>query len=91
MPRGRPKGSPNKVKMDIKAAAALHGKQALERLVHLMNRASQESVQVAAAKEILDRAYGKPTQTIAGDEDAPIKTVLELMWVATNASNAGKS
>ena len=79
--RGRPKGSTNKIKHDIKASAALHGQEALSRLVHLMKHSKADQVQVAAAKEILDRAYGKAPQAIVGDADAPpIKTTLEVLW-----------
>lgn len=72
---------------DIKSLAAMHGKDALARLVQLMNGAESEQVKVAAAREILDRAYGKPAQSIVGDEDAPIKAILEVVWAGTSASN----
>ena len=69
---GRQKGTPNKVTADIRAAAALHGEAALQTLVHLMNNAESEQAQLAACKEILDRAYGKATQPLSGDKDVPL-------------------
>ena len=46
-----------------------------------MKHSKADQVQVAAAKEILDRAYGKAPQAIVGDADAPpIKTTLEVLW-----------
>lgn len=64
---GRQKGVKNATTMDIKAVAALHGKAAIDKLVSLMNGADSEQVQVAAAREILDRAYGKAVQAIEGN------------------------
>lgn len=88
---GRSKGTPNTKKLDIKAVAALHGKQAIERLAHLMTKAKSEQAQVAACKELLDRAYGKPAQAIVGDDEAPVKTVMEIVWAGMSGSSAGKS
>ncbi len=48
---------------EIKAAAQKHGQAAIDRLVALMN-SDDERVSVAACREILDRAYGKPTQGV---------------------------
>lgn len=62
--KGRPKGALNKATQDIKAAARIHGPKALEVLSRLMLEAESETAQIAAAKEILDRAYGKATQNV---------------------------
>ena len=66
--KGRPKGALNKATQDIKAAARIHGPKALEVLSSLMLGAESETARIAAAKEILDRAYGKATQPIANEE-----------------------
>jgi hypothetical protein len=91
---GRDKGTPNSKKKipDIKSAASMFGKEALERVVKLMKTARNEQVKLAAAKEIMDRAYGKPAQAIVGDDDGPpVKTVMEIVWGVTSGSSAGKS
>jgi hypothetical protein len=72
MPAGRPKGLPksggrqkgtvNKNTADIKALAQQYGAQAIETLVTLMQQADSAQAQIAAAKELLDRGYGKPVQ-----------------------------
>lgn len=86
---GRQKGTPNKATAEIKEIARKHGADAIERLAYLMTRAESEQAQVAACKELLDRAYGKPAQAIIGDDDeAPVKTVMEIVW---GGSSAGKS
>jgi hypothetical protein len=83
---GRQKGVKNATTTDIKAVASLHGKEAIDKLVNLMKGADSEQVQVAAAREILDRAYGKAPQAIVGSEDGPpIKTILEVLWAGTSA------
>jgi len=69
---GRPKGAKNKVLIDIKNACQMHGEAMIAELVRLAGAAESESARVAAAKEVLDRGYGKASQTIAGDPDAPL-------------------
>jgi hypothetical protein len=64
---GRVKGTPNKATHDVKEAARIHGPRALEVLSSLMETAESEQARIAAAKEILDRAYGKATQPIANE------------------------
>ena len=66
--KGRPKGALNKATKDVKEAARKHGPKALEVLSRLMLEAKSETAQIAAAKEILDRAYGRSTQPIANEE-----------------------
>ncbi len=68
---GRKAGVPNKATAEIKAVAQLHGKEAIEKLVSLMNGDDPE-IAFKAANAILDRGYGKPAQTIAGDPENPL-------------------
>lgn len=67
---GRKAGTPNKSTAEIKAAARLHGDAALKRLAHLLINAESEMAQITAAKELLDRGYGRTTQLIGGDDEA---------------------
>lgn len=81
---GRPKGRPNKVGADVRAMAQQYGAEAVKRLYELMTTAESEQAQISAAKELLDRGYGKSTQPIAGDPDMPpvgvcMPTVIELV------------
>lgn len=64
MPRGRPKGSVNKSTKDIKALAQKHTPAALKTLVGILKRSDSDASRVAAAKELLDRAYGRATQAL---------------------------
>jgi hypothetical protein len=45
--------------LDIRAAAQVYAKEALSTIVSLCTLSESESVRLAAAKELLDRGYGK--------------------------------
>lgn len=68
---GRVAGTHNKATRDIKEAARAHGPAALKTLSSLMMNAASEQARIAAAKEILDRAYGKATQPLGEDPTMP--------------------
>ena len=61
---GRPNGSRNKVTFEVRELALQHGPGALAELVKLSKKAKSESVRLAAIREILDRAYGRPPQAM---------------------------
>jgi hypothetical protein len=64
--KGRPKGVKNKVSQDVRALAGEYGPKALKTLAEIMEcKKSPAAARVSAAKEILDRAYGKAPQPIA--------------------------
>lgn len=66
---GRPKGSLNKATADVRALAQEYGPQALNTLAEIMRDNGQPAAaRVSAAKEVLDRAYGKSPQPITADE-----------------------
>ncbi|HHH7389271.1 TPA: hypothetical protein ACP2SZ_005362, partial [Escherichia coli] len=62
---GRPKGRRNKVTADIKEIAQSFGEEAITQLVEIMRDGdAPHAARVAATKEILDRGYGKPQQSV---------------------------
>ena len=77
---GRQKGTPNKATAEVKLAitelAKTHAPAALRTLAKLAESAESEQARVAACREILDRAYGRPAQavTLAGGDGPPIRT-----------------
>lgn len=73
---GRKPGSLNKSTKDVKALAQEHGPAAIRRLALLMTKGDSSSSQVAAAKELLDRAYGKSTQAV--EMDLSVEGALEV-------------
>ncbi len=66
-PGGRP--DPN---TPVRRLAREKSIEAMEKLVEWMH-SDNAKASVAACNAILDRAYGKPTQPISGDEDNPIQ------------------
>lgn len=72
--KGRPKGSPNKATADIREAAQQYSAQALAVLVRVATQGESEAAQVAAANAILDRAHGKPKQSM--DVDANLTATI---------------
>lgn len=56
---GRKKGTPNKITADIKALAQEHGATAITILATILTTAESDQAKIAAAKELLDRGYGK--------------------------------
>jgi hypothetical protein len=48
----------------VRELAAEQGPASIEKLVFLRDHGTNEQVQLAASKELLDRAYGRPRQEI---------------------------
>lgn len=79
---GRTKGTPNKATADVKAMARAYGPSVIEGLARLFKEADSDAAKISAGKEILDRAYGKATQPLAGDDDLPaIRAALSVAFV----------
>lgn len=69
---GRQKGTPNHATVEIKELARTHCADAIAKIVSLMHSAENEQVQMAAAKELIDRGYGKAVQSIEADVKADV-------------------
>lgn len=74
---GRAKGTPNKATASIRDIARQYTAEAVEALVGVL-RDESPAARVAAAKEILDRGYGKATTIIGGDAENPLTTILRI-------------
>lgn len=68
---GRKAGVPNKVTAAIRAIARKEGPKIIAELARLATKGKNEMARIAAAKELLDRGYGKSTQPISGDPESP--------------------
>lgn len=84
---GRKKGVPNKATADIKALAGQYSKAAVEELARLATNAQSEQARVSAIKELLDRAHGKATQPLSGDESGPPIKLEVIRRVIVRASD----
>ena len=82
---GRPAGAPNKATRSLKELAREHTDAAIASLIKVVagGEGIPPAAQVAAAKEILDRGYGKASMVLTGDEDGgPIKAITEIRLVS---------
>lgn len=70
---GRKPGTPNRATRDVREAAAKHSAKAIATLVRLL-KDPDTRVQATAAREILDRAHGRPRQDMGIDiaDDAAV-------------------
>ncbi len=82
---GRVKGVPNKATASIKEIAREYTDEAIKALVGVL-RSESGPARVAAARELLDRAYGKPSQPVEGEIDvnAFIRTIERRVVKADN-------
>lgn len=72
---GRKKGTPNKITADIKALAQEYGPRAIAVLADILKTSKSEQAKIAAAKELMDRGFGKSVQRAehSGPEGGPIE------------------
>lgn len=78
---GRPKGALNKVTAEVRSIAQQYGSDAMNALAEIMKDTAQPAAaRVSAAKEILDRGYGKSPQPITdGDGGNLADAVTQLI------------
>ena len=74
---GRPAGALNKLTRPVKELACDQGAESIARLVQLRDQAESEQVRFAAAKELLDRAYGRARQEIDLNSDHSIQVLIQ--------------
>ena len=86
---GRPKGSraltllaPTGERMAFYEAARQYDQKALQVMASiLMDDNQPASLRLAAANDLLDRAYGRPPQAILTDPEQPVRTIIEARWL----------
>ena len=68
-----------KAPTEIRSLARSHTETALKVLAGIMQESeSPAAARVSAASALLDRGWGKPSQPIAGDDEAPLKLIHEI-------------
>jgi hypothetical protein len=77
---GRQKGVPNKVTAELKDLARQYTQDALDALVEVV-RGESDAARVAAARELLDRGYGKASQVLGSDPDNPLPNIFSVNLV----------
>lgn len=86
-----PERTPNRqiAKINVAALARQHGPKAIAKLAQALDNEDMR-IAVDAASKLLDRGYGKPTQTIAREDNAPDKmTDAELIAAIREAALGG--
>lgn len=86
---GRRAGTPNKTPREDRTLAQKFGPKAIEQIAAMAGlakdekgKAEAEATRLGALNAILDRAYGKPSQPIGGDDDMPaIRAALKVAFV----------
>lgn len=77
---GRAKGTPNKATADIRALAGAYTAQALTTLAHIMQHGEAEAARVSAARELLDRAYGRSPQAVTGADGKALFPKIQVLF-----------
>lgn len=76
--------------IEIRSLARSHTETAINVLAGIMRKdEAPDAARIQAATALLDRGWGKPTQTIAGDDENPLNVVhvIERRIVKPNAGN----
>lgn len=89
---GRKPGAPNRVTAEIKSLAQTYCSEAVDNLVEIMkDDDAPHAARVAAARELIDRGFGKATQPISGDPDMQpvglMPSVIELRAPCDDGKN----
>lgn len=85
---GRRRGTPNKATADVKAYAQQFTTEAVDILMAIARQGAIEVARVMAAREVLDRACGKPAQALTGADGAPLEIPAAIRFVITKAPGA---
>ena len=91
---GNPSGRPKIVMANGKSLRDLareHTEECIAALISIVREADNDAARRAAASDLLDRGWGKPTQPLAGDPDMPALNVSAapdevIAWLASQAT-----
>ncbi|PSL23465.1 hypothetical protein [Dyadobacter jiangsuensis] len=77
---GRKAGSKNIISADIRYLAQSYANTAIEVLFGLMTNSKQDVVKISAARELLDRAYGKPSpmELPKGEDEEAVPVLVKV-------------
>lgn len=77
---GRKKGTPNKATADIKALAQQYGPEAIMTLAKIMQTGDSDKAKTAAARELLDRGYGKSVQAVDANLSGELQQIIRVSF-----------
>jgi hypothetical protein len=82
-------GGMSEAKREMQALARSHSVEAIERAVEIMRTGKSETTRLMAISMILDRAWGKPKQEIAvEDQGQTLEQMLIAIWESKHAAKA---
>ena len=72
-------------------AARQYDQKALQVMASiLMDENQPASLRLAAANDLLDRAYGRPPQAVMPIPDQPVRTIIEARWLPPDPNDKSK-
>lgn len=78
---GRPKGAMSRAKITLRERVRMSQEEIVTRLFFLLHKGENHGVQLAAARELLDRGWGKPAQAVAvgigGPDGGPVTILVD--------------
>lgn len=78
-----------KATAEIRSLARAHTDSAIKVLAGIMNQGeAPHAARVSAAQALLDRGWGKPAQTISGDDESPVNVLHRIERVIVNAPDS---
>jgi hypothetical protein len=78
---GRAAGTPNKATADLKTTAREYGPRVIEKLWGICEKGESDQAKINAARELLDRGYGKPAQAVTGADEGPVTIIHKVQWM----------
>jgi hypothetical protein len=80
-------GGVSEVRREMQELARLHSVEAIETAVRIMRTGKSETNRLVAVSIILDRAWGKPKQSVAvEDQGATLEQMLMAIWEGKHAA-----
>jgi hypothetical protein len=76
---GRKAGTPNRATRSMNDIARGYGPRVIEKLWMICENGESDAAKVSAARELLDRGYGKPAQALVGDPNEPVEIVVRWL------------
>ena len=75
---GRKAGTPNKATREVKAVAGRYTVECVRTLMEIVRKKkAPPAARVAACKEVLDRAHGRPAQAVTGPDGGDLSLTIK--------------
>ena len=84
---GRTKGTLNKATADVRVLASVYSDDAIQTLATIMKHGETETGRIAAAREILDRAYGRAPQAVTGADGKALFPKIQVLFGINSSSD----